>query len=147
MAFPVADHFRELLSLFGSRLRSKRLRRRVVRGKRSHRAGGPRKFKVTKRQRKNHSGGRPESNEKATKKKATFPLLCHHLVTFRYFWLLFGSTPTVTFSLLLRYFAFSGFRALWDLFPLTSGGIQSQYLKRRNGFATLFGASPVRNSQ
>ena len=42
------------------------------------------------------------------------------LLLFGYFFVTFGSTPRVTFSLLFRYFEFFRVSALWDLLPLTT---------------------------
>ena len=82
---------------------------RVVRGKRSHRARNPRKFKVTKKYQKNHSGGRPQSSEKITKNelKSNFsPVFVTVSLLFRYFRVYPQSYFFATFSLLWIFLGF-----------------------------------------
>ena len=110
---------------------------KIARGKRSHRARNPEKLKVTKKwlwgsTRKHNE--KLKSNKKVTKTGEKL-LFCYF---FSYFFVTFGSTPKLTFSLLFR---FSGFQALWDLLPLTTLKITLQtknYLSARKNCLKWF---------
>ena len=60
--------------------------------------GSTRHAKVPRKQRKSHSGRRPQSDAKVTKKTKKWQKN-KGKITFRYFLDTFGSTPSLTFSL------------------------------------------------